>query len=54
MGTNLSVSRRKALAAAGYALAVPSSIFAIDFHEDVVKFKAKALDGEIFTTDSVH
>ncbi len=53
MGSNLLVSRRKALAAAGYCLAIPSSVFAIDFHEDVVKVKAKTLDGEVVTTDSV-
>jgi thiol-disulfide isomerase/thioredoxin len=54
MGPNLSVSRRKALAAVGYCLAGAVPDFAIDYHEDIVKFRATTLDGETITTDSVH
>jgi thiol-disulfide isomerase/thioredoxin len=50
----MTLSRRKVLAAAGSCLAIPSGVFAIDFHEDVVKFKAKTLDGESVSTDSIH
>jgi thiol-disulfide isomerase/thioredoxin len=47
------ISRRNALANFGYFLAIPSSIFALDQHAEVVNFKAKTLDGEMFTTESV-
>ena len=52
MDLRSSVSRRKFFAAAGYSLAIPA--LAIDWHEDVVKFKAKTLDGEMINADSVH
>jgi len=45
-------SRRSVLAAAGAALAIPSSALAIDSHDEV-KFKAKTIDGESFSTESV-
>jgi thiol-disulfide isomerase/thioredoxin len=48
------ISRRNALARAGYFLAIPSSIFALDQHPDTVNFKAKTLDGETFSTESIH
>jgi thiol-disulfide isomerase/thioredoxin len=50
MVTHHPISRRKLLAAAGGCLAIPSGICALDFQ---VKFKAKTLDGENFTGDSV-
>lgn len=50
MVTHNLISRRKLLAAAGGCLAIPSSVSALDFG---VKFKAKTLDGETFTNDSV-
>ena len=53
MDQGSSVSRRKFVAAAGYSLAIPASVLAIDWHEPVVQFKAKALDGEMISTDSV-
>jgi cytochrome c biogenesis protein CcmG/thiol:disulfide interchange protein DsbE len=48
------ISRRSALANVGYFLAMPSSIFALDPHGETVNFKAKTLDGEAFSTDSIH
>jgi thiol-disulfide isomerase/thioredoxin len=48
------ISRRNALANACYFLAIPSSVFALDQHVETVNFKAKTLDGETFTTESVH
>jgi thiol-disulfide isomerase/thioredoxin len=48
------ISRRNLLATAGSFLAIPSSVLALDQHADPVKFKAKTLDGETFTTESVH
>lgn len=47
-----SLSRRNILAAAGGLLGAASSALAIDFHDEV-KFKAKTMDGESFTTESV-
>jgi hypothetical protein len=44
------LSRRNLLAAAGLCLAIPSNIGAID---SLVKFKARTLDGEMFSTESV-
>jgi thiol-disulfide isomerase/thioredoxin len=44
------ISRRRLLAAAGCYLAIPSSVCALDSQ---VKFKAKTLDGENFSSDSV-
>ena len=44
------LSRRNLLAAAGLCLAIPSNIRAID---SKVKFKARTLDGEMFSTESV-
>jgi thiol-disulfide isomerase/thioredoxin len=52
MDTSNPISRRKALAAAGYFLSSPARMFALDFH-DQVRFKAKTLEGENFTTESV-
>jgi thiol-disulfide isomerase/thioredoxin len=48
------ISRRKALASAGYFLAIPSTILVLDPHPETVNFKAKTLDGETFTTESIH
>jgi thiol-disulfide isomerase/thioredoxin len=50
MDPHYPISRRKALATAGYCLAIPSSIWALDSQ---VKFKARTLDGEDLSTDSV-
>ena len=44
------LSRRNLLAAAGFSLAIPSRICALDSQ---VKFKARTLDGQDFTTESV-
>jgi thiol-disulfide isomerase/thioredoxin len=46
------ISRRKALAVAGYCLSIPARSLALDFH-DQVRFKAKTLDGETFSNESV-
>jgi thiol-disulfide isomerase/thioredoxin len=48
------ISRRNALAKFGYFLAIPGTTFALDQHADTVNFKAKTLDGENFSTESVH
>jgi thiol-disulfide isomerase/thioredoxin len=47
------ISRRNVLARAGYFLTIPSSILALDPHPEPVNFKAKTLDGETFTTESI-
>jgi thiol-disulfide isomerase/thioredoxin len=44
-------TRRHFLATTGICLAIPSGVYALDSQ---VKFKAKTLDGETFSTDSVH
>jgi len=44
------ISRRNLFASAGLCLAIPSNIYAIDSQ---VKFKARTLDGENFSTESV-
>ena len=44
------LSRRNLLAAAGFSVAIPSSIRAIDSQ---VKFKARTMDGQDFSTESV-
>jgi thiol-disulfide isomerase/thioredoxin len=44
------LSRRNLLAAAGFSLVIPSSIRAIDSQ---VKFKARTMDGQDFSTESV-
>ncbi|HEY4364996.1 MAG TPA: TlpA disulfide reductase family protein [Bryobacteraceae bacterium] len=46
------ISRRKALAALGYSLSIPAASVALDFH-DQVKFKAKTLDGQNLSNESV-
>jgi thiol-disulfide isomerase/thioredoxin len=48
------ISRRKAVAKAGYFLTIPCGVFALDKHVDTVNFKAKTLEGENFSTESVH
>jgi thiol-disulfide isomerase/thioredoxin len=45
------ISRRRMLAAAGFGLSIPSGVWALDSQ---VKFRAKALDGQDFSSDSVH
>lgn len=48
------ISRRTALAAIGSGLSFPEIIFALDHGEPAPKFRAKTMDGETITNDSIH
>ena len=47
------ISRRNVLARGSLFLSLPTDIFALDPHPEKVKFKAKTLDGEMFSTESI-
>jgi thiol-disulfide isomerase/thioredoxin len=47
------ISRRKALAAIGSGLSIPSISFALDSREPAPKFRAKTMDGETINNDSI-
>jgi thiol-disulfide isomerase/thioredoxin len=49
----MKISRRGALAALGLSFSAAKALFAIDTREAAPRFKAKSLDGELFTNDSI-
>jgi thiol-disulfide isomerase/thioredoxin len=48
------ISRRKALAAIGSGLSIPGIILGLDHGEPAPKFRAKTMDGQTITNDSIH
>src|SRR5579884_927922 len=54
MGNYLALTRRKLLSSAAAGLVIPPIARGLDPHEDTVKFKAKTLEGESLSTESVH
>jgi len=50
---NCPISRRRALAAIGSGLSIPRNVFALDHHDPAPKFRAKTMDGETITNDSI-
>ena len=53
MSQNSGISRRRIVAPAGYSLVIPPLAVAVDSDGELVKFKAKTLDGENVSTDWV-
>ncbi len=47
------LSRRKALAAISSGLSIPAIVLALDHSEPAPRFRAKTMDGEIITNDSM-
>jgi cytochrome c biogenesis protein CcmG, thiol:disulfide interchange protein DsbE len=53
MAQHRPISRRKALSAIGSGLSIPRIVFALDSREPAPKFRAKTMDGETITNDSI-
>src|SRR5271166_5416988 len=47
------ITRRKALAAIGSGLSIPAIAFALDHADPAPRFRAKTMDGETITNDSI-
>ncbi|HEX5226700.1 MAG TPA: TlpA disulfide reductase family protein [Bryobacteraceae bacterium] len=47
------ISRRRALAAFGFGIAIPQFVLALDHGEPAPRFRARTLDGEVISNDSV-